>query len=124
MIVIDSIDYDIPIVSLSGQADMLDKYAERTVDGVLHRELIGVYDNYEIEFASSYRDSATYSDLWFKLTEPVPWHMVKFPTIFGEREIEGYFANTRHEVSKQKGGVTYWKGLSTSFVSKGKRPTT
>ena len=49
MIVIDSIDYDIPIVSLSGQADMLDKYAERTVDGVLHRELIGVYDNYEIQ---------------------------------------------------------------------------
>jgi hypothetical protein len=124
MIVIDSIDYDIPIVSLSGQADMLDKYAERTVDGVLHRELIGVYDNYEIQFAPSYRDSATYSDLWFKLTEPVPWHTVKFPTIFGEREIEGYFANTRHEVSKQKGGVTYWKGLSTSFVSKSKRPTT
>lgn len=124
MIVIDSIDYDIPIVSLSGQADMLDKYAERTVDGVLHRELIGVYDNYEIQFASSYRDSETYSKLWFKLTEPVPWHTVKFPTIFGEREIEGYFANTRHEVSKQKGGVTYWKGLSTSFVSREKRPTT
>ena len=124
MIVIDSIDYDIPIVSLSGQADMLDKYAERTVDGVLHRELIGVYDNYEIQFAPSYRDSATYSRLWFKLTEPVPWHTVKFPTIFGEREIEGYFANTRHEVSKQKGGVTYWKGLSTSFVSREKRPTT
>ena len=124
MIVIDSIDYDIPIVSLSGQADMLDKYAERTVDGVLHRELIGVYDNYEIQFAPSYRDSATYSDLWFKLTEPVPWHTVKFPTIFGEREIEGYFANTRHEVSKQKGNVTYWKGLSTSFVSRRKRPTT
>jgi len=124
MIVIDSIDYDIPIVSLSGQADMLDKYAERTVDGVLHRELIGVYDNYEIQFAPSYRDSATYADLWFKLTEPVPWHTVKFPTIFGEREIEGYFANTRHEVSKQKGGVTYWRGLSTSFVSRRKRPTT
>ena len=36
-------------LSLIGQADMLDKYAERTVDGVLHRELIGVYDNYEIQ---------------------------------------------------------------------------
>ena len=124
MITIDAIDFDIPIVSLSGQADMLDKYAERTVDGVLHRELIGVYDNYEIQFAASYRNSQVYSDLWFKLTEPVPWHTVKFPTIFGEREIEGYFANTRHEVSKQKGGITYWKGLSTSFVSRSKRPTT
>ncbi len=124
MIIIDDTDYDIPIVALSGQADMLDKYAKRTGDGVLRRELIGVYDNYEIVFASSYRKSQVYSDLWFKLTEPVPWHTVKFPTIFGEREIEGYFANTRHEVSKQKGGVTYWKGLSTSFVSRSKRPTT
>lgn len=123
MIIIDGDEFDIPIISLKGQADMLDKYAERTNDGVLHRELIGVYDNYEIEFASAYHNAQVYSDLWFRLTEPVPWHTVKFPTIFGEREIVGYFANTRHEVSKQKGGVTYWKGLSTSFVSRQRRPT-
>lgn len=123
MIIIDGIEYNIPIVSLEGQADMLDKYAERTPDGVLHRELIGVYDNYEIEFASAYSNPQGYSDLWFKLTEPVPWHTVKFPTILGEREIVGYFANTRHKASKQKGTTTYWKGLVTSFVSREKRPT-
>ena len=123
MIIIDDTEYDIPIVSLEGQADMLDKYAERTADGVLHRELIGVYDNYEIQFAASYRNSQAYSDLWFKLTEPAPWHTVKFPTILGEREIVGYFANTRHKASKQKGTTTYWKGLVTSFVSREKRPT-
>lgn len=122
MIVIDGIEYNIAIVSLEGQADMLDKYAERTNDGVLHRELIGVYDNYEIQFAASYRNSQAYSDLWFKLTEPVPWHTVRFPTILGEREIVGYFANTRHKASKQKGTTTYWKGLVTSFVSREKRP--
>ncbi len=122
MIVIDGDEFDIPIISLKGQADMLDKYAERTQDGVLHRELIGVYDNYEIEFAAAYHNAAVYSDLWFRLTEPTPWHTVKFPTIFGEREIVGYFAGTSHEVSKQKDGTTYWKGLTTSFVSREKRP--
>lgn len=122
MIIIDGTEYNVPIIALSGQADMLDKYAERTPDGVLHRELIGVYDNYEIQFAASYRDSQAYSDLWFKLTEPVPWHTVSFPTILGNRDIVGYFAATRHEVSKQKDGITYWKGLSTSFVSREKRP--
>lgn len=122
MIIIDGIEFNIAIVSLEGQADMLDKYAERTPDGVLHRELIGVYDNYEIEFASAYSNPQGYSDLWFKLTEPVPWHTVKFPTILGEREIVGYFANTRHKASKQKGTTTYWKGLVTSFVSREKRP--
>lgn len=124
MIVIDTIEYDVPIVSLEGQADMLDKYAERTVDGVLHRELIGVYDNYDIEFAASYSNLQAYSDLWFKLTEPTPWHTVVFPTILGDRAIVGYFANTKHKAFKQRGTTTYWKGLVTSFVSREKRPTT
>jgi len=122
MIIIDGVIFDINIKSIKGKADMLDRYAERTADGVLHRELIGVYDNYEIEFESSVRNSQAYSDLWFKLTEPVPWHTVTFPTIFGSRSIEGYFASTNHEVLKQKDGTTYWKNLSTSFVSKEKRP--
>lgn len=123
MIIIDDVEYNIPIKTMSGQADMLDSYAERTPgDGVLHRDLIGVYDNYSIEFVSSYGDPTVYSALWFKLTEPVEWHFVVFPTIFGDRVIEGYFAGTKHEVSRQANGVTYWKNLSTSFVSRGKRP--
>jgi hypothetical protein len=124
MITIDDTDYDVAITAISGQADMLDKYAERTPNGVLHRELIGVYDNYEIQFGPSISNPQAYSDLWFKLTEPTPWHTVKFPTIFGDREIVGYFANTSHKVVRQKNGVTYWKNLSTSFVSRSKRPTT
>lgn len=124
MITIDDIEYNVPITKLIAAADMLDKYAKRTPDGVLHRELIGVYDNYDIEFAISTRNSQAYADLWWKLTEPVPWHTVTFPTVLGERSIEGYFANTQHAALKIKNGVPYWKGLSTSFVSRSKRPTT
>lgn len=122
MIIIDGTEYDIPIRKMKMQADALDKYAERTNDGVLHRELIGIYDNYEIEFASSFRNNQVYADLWNKLTEPVEFHLVTFPTVLGERIIEGYFASTNHEILRQKDGVSYWKGLSTSFVSRGKRP--
>lgn len=122
MIIIDGVEYNVPIVSLTAVADMLDKYAERTNDGILHRELIGVYDNYEIEFAPSTRGTSVYADLWWKLTQPVPWHTVVFPTVLGTRTIEGYFANTKHQVMRQKDGVTYWKGLTTSFVSRCKRP--
>lgn len=122
MIVIDGTSYDIPIIEMIAQADMLDKYAKRTVDGILHRELIGVYDNYEIKFASSTSNPEVYSDLWFKLTEPTPWHTVVFPNTLGDRTIIGYFAETRHQIVKQKNGTTYWKGLSTSFVSQAKRP--
>lgn len=122
MIIIDGTTYNIGIMRMTGQADMLDKYAERDGSGRLNRDLIGVYDNYSIEFAPSYGNPQGYSDLWFKLTEPVPWHTVVFPTILGQRAIVGYFANSQHEVALQKDGITYWKGLSTSFVSRDKRP--
>ena len=44
-IIVDGTYFDLPMVSLKRSADFLDKYAERTEDGVLHRELIGVYYN-------------------------------------------------------------------------------
>lgn len=121
-IIIDGTSFNVGIKSISGKSDMLDKTAERTADGVLHREIVGIFDNYEIVFASSYGDPIGYSDLWFKLTEPTPWHTIVLPTFFGAREIEGYFAGTSHEISRQINGITYWKNLSTSFVSRGKRP--
>ena len=96
MIIIDDIEYDVPIESMEALADMLDKYAERTNDGTLHRELIGVYDNYEITFTSSNVNQSIYAALWWKLTEPTPWHKVVLPTVLGTREIWGYFANTKH----------------------------
>ena len=49
-IVIDSTTYNIPVLSIKRKAEVLDKYAERTEDGVLHREIIGVYFNYELAF--------------------------------------------------------------------------
>ena len=48
LITIDGTQYDVPIVSMKRSADDLYKYAERTEDGVLHSEKIGVYFNYQI----------------------------------------------------------------------------
>ena len=40
---IDGVYFDVPFLSIKRTADFLDKYAERTEDGDLKRELIGVY---------------------------------------------------------------------------------
>lgn len=122
MIKIDDDDvFTIPITSVKMAADMLDKYAERTNDGVLHRELIGVYYNFEISFASGYSDPTEYARLWRKLTEPVEFHTVTLWDEDGEYTQVGYFAQTNHILSKLKDGTPYWKELSTSFIAKEKR---
>ncbi len=121
MITIDGESFDIPIIDVAMAADMLDKYAERTNDGMLHRELIGVYYNFELVFASSYQDAAEYARLWRKLTEPVEFHTVTLWDEEGEYTQVGYFAQTKHRLVKMKNRTPYWKSLSTSFIAEAPR---
>ncbi len=118
MINIDGENYDIPIKAIDMAADMLDKYAERTSDGVLHRELIGVYYNFKITFASGMNNPVEYARLWRKLTEPVEFHTVTLWDEAGPYTQEGYFASTNHKIVKIKDNQPYWKELSTEFIAK------
>lgn len=117
-ITIDGTNYPIPIKKLTIKADALDKYAERTVDGELHREMIGVYYNYELEFASGYRYPLDYVRLWAKITEAEEFHTITLWDENGPLTFEGYFANPQNEMLRIKNGVTYWKSMSVSVVSK------
>lgn len=122
MIQIDSDPiFTIPITEISMAADMLDKYAERTNDGILHRELIGVYYNFEIKFATGYNNPSEYARLWRKLTEPTEFHTVTLWDEDGAYTQEGYFAQTKHRLSKLRNGTPYWKELSTKFIAKAPR---
>ncbi len=118
MIVIDGTTYNIPVVAIRRRADFLDKYAERTSDGVLHRELIGVYKNYELEFGST-TDMSEYQGLWEKLSENQEFHTVTVPDIGGTSyTFTAYFSNVGDELRKLKNGSGYWHNLTVNFISK------
>lgn len=117
-IVIDGVRYGVPVKKLTIKGDALDKYAERTNDGDLKRELIGIYYNYEIEFMSGYRYPEEYRALWKKITEPEEFHEITLWDEDGEHTFHGYFANPQNEMLRIKNGVTYWKSMSVSVVSK------
>ena len=94
-IIIDSITYSVPFVSLTRTADPLDKYAERTEDGNLHRELIGIYFNYQMQFGAptTSAELSAYQALWAKITEATEFHTVTLPDELGDYEFEAYFAS-------------------------------
>lgn len=121
LIIIDSVTYGVPIKKLTIKADALDKYAERTNDGNLHREMIGVYYNYEIEFASGYKFPDEYNALWKKITEAEEFHTITLWDEDGAYTFEGYFASPQNEMLRIKNGMTYWKSMSVSVVAK--KPT-
>lgn len=112
-ITIDGLTYNVPVTALRRRAEFLDKYAERTEDGVLHRELIGVYYNYEVEFGTD-AALADYNALFDKLSEAVEFHTV---TVLGTT-FTAYFSSISDEVRKVQGADAYWKGLTAHFIAK------
>jgi hypothetical protein len=117
IITIDGIDYSIGVVKISRKANVFDKYAKRTVDGDLHREIIGVYYNYEIEFGSFW-DMEQYDKLYDKLTEPQEFHIISVPTNKGIRTFKGYIAEVEDEIEYVENNNRIIKGLKCSFISK------
>lgn len=129
MIVIDNNSYDVPVLSVTRKADFLDKYAERTEDGVLHRELIGVYFNYQIRFGTT-SDAAEYELLWNKLTEPEEFHeIIIIDTDGGEHAFTAYFSNVADEYRRvipnplfgqpgEEEYKSYFQNLTVNFISK------
>lgn len=122
--ILDGVTFDIPIVSLKRTGDFLDKYANRTEDGVLHRKLIGVYQNYSLQLGGSRTiSSSVYQTLWNKLTEPVEFHTVVVPDTEGTFTFIAYFSGVADELKKQKDGKNYWQGLTVEFTAQSPRRT-
>lgn len=114
---IDGISYDVPLVSIKRTADFLDKYAERTEDGDLKRELIGVYFNYQMSFGII-EDDDLYEKLWDKLTEPVEFHDFSLPTLKGVYSFRGYVSGVSDEIEKIFSDTSRMKGLQCKFTAK------
>ena len=117
MIIIDGTTYNIPVLSITRKADFLDKYAERTEDGILHRELIGVYFNYSLKFGQS-ADVTEYAALWNKLTEVAEFHTVTVPDESGDYTFIAYFSNVSDELRRATDAANFWKSLTVNFIAK------
>jgi hypothetical protein len=116
-LIIDGNSYDVEVKKIRRRADFLDKFAERTNAGKLHRELIGVYFNYQLQLGRT-SDTAEYERLWLKLTEPQEFHTVVVPDEAGDFEYVAYFSNVGDELLKQKGVRNFWKNLTVNFIAR------
>lgn len=115
---VDNIYFDIPMVSLKRSADFLDKYAERTEDGVLQRELIGVYYNYTLTVGTSsdFGDTA-YEAFWDKMTEPVEFHQISIPIKNGYYTFTGYISSVSDEYKKILDNESVFTGFTCKFTA-------
>lgn len=92
---IDNIEYQVPIVDMQRKGDILDLTANRTEDGVLHREVIGTYYNYTLTIGVI-NDPDLYDRLWWVLTAPVASHLVQLPN--QTEPFVGYFSSCKDSI--------------------------
>lgn len=115
---VDGIHFDIPMVSLKRNADFLYKYAERTEDGALCAELIGVYYNYTLTVGTSTQFGDTdYNAFWDKMTEPVEFHQISLPTKSGYYTFIGYISSVSDEYEKILDNKEEFTGFTCKFTA-------
>ena len=116
-LIIDDEIYNIKVkTGIKRNADFLDKYAERTDDGDLQRELIGVYFNYKnISFEKQTDENySEYERLFDKLTEAEEFHNIEIAGI----SFKAYFSNVSDEMYLYKNGRPYYRKLTVNFTAK------
>lgn len=116
-LIIDDDIYNIKVYTgIKRNADFLDKYAERTDDGDLQRELIGVYFNYKsIRFEKQTdKNYSEYERLYDKLTEAEEFHNIEI----AGTSFKAYFSNVSDEMYLYKNGRPYYRKLTVNFTAK------
>lgn len=105
------------MISLKRTADVLDKYAKRTEDGDLKREIIGVYYNFTLS-VGIVNNAQLYQALWDKLTEPTEFHEIELPNGTGVYRFTGYISSVSDEYRKVTEGGASFQGLTCKFTAK------
>lgn len=117
-LIIDGVSYNIPMVSIKRTLDFLEKYANRTEDGDIKIETIGLYKNYTIAIGTI-DDAATYDALINHITDcSNRFHTVVLPDASKQFEFYGYFSSISDEVEKVLNTGAKYKGLTWKMTSK------
>ena len=109
-------EYQVAVVNLGRTGDILDLSANRTEDGVLHRdEIIGTFYNYTLGILAP-GNPALYERIWLKITEPVPSHSVQLP--YQSEAFDGYFSSVKDGVKLiQPDGTIIGTGISCKLTA-------
>lgn len=117
-LIIDGITYNIPLVSIKRNLDFLEKYAERSEDGDIQIETIGLYKNYTISIGLI-EDAESYDQLIEHITDcENRFHHVTLPDASKQFDFYGYFSSIKDEVEKVLENGAQYKGLSWKMTSK------
>lgn len=115
---LDGRAYNVSVTSLVRKFSVLDRGSSgRTQDGVMYRDVIGTYYNYEMTVRRKGSDAAALDQLWEAVSRPDVSHVCTFP--YGQQTLTQrmYVTSGEQAVRLLTPGKSYWNELKLSFVA-------
>lgn len=92
--------------------------AGRTLTGVMERDIIGTYYNYDMDIEADIDHLKDYDDLYEVLSSPTVSHTLSVPYAQSILEFRAYVTDGSDTLNSiKKSGKQVWKGLTISFIA-------
>lgn len=117
IITIDGTVFEVNITSFTETSEFADKYADRTEDWDLSRELAGIFFNYELTLGEN-QNQVKAQALYDKIHEFTEYHEVTLPHGTGTQTYQAYITGTERSLKKRINGVNKWGGFTIKFIAK------
>lgn len=116
---VDGVEFPrIHVTSLKRSFAVLDgDNAGRTMDGAMHRDIIGTYYNYSMEIDPDDSSPDEYNTLYEMISSPEDSHMITVPYAGETMTFEAYVANGEDELFSLYNGFNKWDNLSVNFIA-------
>lgn len=119
MLEIDGIEYGAIVTALKRSFEVADgENAGRTLDGNMHRDLIGTYYNYSITVMTDRMTQAKYNQLYEVISSPTESHDIV--VAYGNETLtfKAYITQGTDDLLRQYSETNrYWGNLSFNFIA-------
>ena len=116
-LVVDGKKFNVSIMKISREVEVLDKFAERSINGILTRKIIGVFTKFSINIDRF--SSPDYDSLYNYITRPIEFFTINLPMKGTIVPVEGYISSISDNIKKiEKNGNILWDGLQFNFTPK------
>lgn len=118
VLTVDGKTYNIDVTSLKRSASVLDgTNAGRVLSGLMVRDIIGTYYNYDLTFGRSSLSPADYDALYETLTAPVDYHTITVPYGQETKTFRAYVSNASDVLRRMTDKVNLWGELTIKFTA-------
>ena len=114
-VIIDGAMYDIRISNHNTEAEQIDKYAERTVNGDLLHEPLGTYYIFTLEFEPIH-DPALHERFYQDLTAPIAERTVTIPGVLTTNTFKCYIRVEKVQMRRHKPTGNTYEGIVAKFI--------